>query len=402
MKPGDELWDTVIPALGVRAGTRRRTYFLRYRLGHAHRRYRLGHHPVVSLAKARQLARSALERVAQGEDPGGERQARRDLDGTFRAMAIAMLDAKSARLRVATKNERERIIERELIPVWGNRPAGSINRADVVTLVDRIARRAPIMSNRVLEVIKVTYNDALHSGWGNIEANPAALLKPRGAQSPSRRRFLGRDEIRTLWKTLDREPPVTAAAFRIVFLTAQRVGNVMSMRWADVDDTDVWTIPEESFKGRRLHLVPLNADALAVIESLRPISGQVDEDGKPAAYIFPSPRRDGKTPHMNSMNAALRRIRERSGLDHFTLHDARRTFRTHATRPVKPADRRDPAGLGAAPHVADAVLGHVDRSLGTQRYQGEPERYLLAEKREALERWGAYVRKAVNAREDDG
>jgi hypothetical protein len=58
---------------------------------------------------------------------------------------------------------------------------------------------------------------------------------------------------------------------------------------------------------------------------------------------------------------------------------------------------KDPAGLGVAPHVADAVLGHREASLGFDRYTAEPERYLITEKREALTGWGQFVRQLMKA-----
>src|SRR5690606_36825344 len=103
MKPGDELWDTVIPGLHIRAGDRRRTYFLRYRLAGTQRRYKVGHHPVLTLASARDAAREVLERVGRGEDPAGARKVLLSADLTFRAMAEAMLEAKAAKTREATR-----------------------------------------------------------------------------------------------------------------------------------------------------------------------------------------------------------------------------------------------------------------------------------------------------------
>ncbi len=170
-------------------------------------------------------------------------------------------------------------------------------------------------------------------------------------------------------------------------LTAQRVGSVCELRWEDIDDADVWTTPAESFKGRRPHMVPLSSESLAVVEDMRPISGYNE-------YVFPG-RTNGPRAHLVSTNNALIRVRRRSNLALWTIHDFRRTFRTHATRAQHPDHLKDPAGLGVEPHVADAVLGHKEASLGFDRYTSEPERYLLSEKREALRRWGAFVRRAV-------
>lgn len=170
-------------------------------------------------------------------------------------------------------------------------------------------------------------------------------------------------------------------------LTAQRVGSVCAMRWTDIDDADVWRIPKAAFKGKREHWVPLSAEALAVLEEMRVLTGASE-------YVFPG-RADGKKPHITSVNKALQRIRPRTEIPEWTIHDFRTTFRTHATRAEKPDHARDPAGLGVAPHVADAVLGHKEASLGFNRYTAEPERYLLAEKRDALRRWGAFVAAVV-------
>jgi integrase len=71
------------------------------------------------------------------------------------------------------------------------------------------------------------------------------------------------------------------------------------------------------------------------------------------------------------------------------LHDFRTTFRTWAVR--APED----GGLGVAAQVADAVLGHKEASLGFARYTGDRHRYMLAEKRDALVKWGAFVGEAV-------
>ena len=98
---------------------------------------------------------------------------------------------------------------------------------------------------------------------------------------------------------------------------------------------------------------------------------------------------------MVSTNRALARIRKRSKLAPWTVHDFRRTFRTHATRSEHPDHPKDPVGLGVMPYIADAVLGHKEPSLGFGRYTAEQERYLISEKREALRRWGEFVAESV-------
>ena len=387
--PQTDFWDTLTPGLCVRVSgsTGRMTWLVRYRANGKHRRMKLGTYPGQSLADARAAARSVQAKADAGEDPAADQQERRSADTTFGAMAQEVLDGKAPTSREATRKERERILRAELLPHWKDRPADSITRREVVQLVERIARRAPTMANRTLALVKTLYNDALEKGFGGLQSNPAHKLAPPRIES-GRGRFLKRDEIRTVWRTLEEELPLMQALFKLTLITVQRVGSVCAMRWTDIDDTDVWTIPPDVFKGKRPHAAPLCDEALQILAELP----RVDE-----VYVFPG-RADGAHPHITSTNKALQRIRKASGLPQWTVHDFRRTFRTHATRAANPKHPKDPAGLGIAPHIADAVLGHKEFSIGFDKYTAEPERYLIAEKREAIEKWGTFVRAAVETR----
>lgn len=386
-----EFWDDVVPGLALRVSrTGSKVYIIRYRGNGVHRRLTLGRHPHLSLAEARERARKTLGDAQGGLDPALEQKQRRDANTTFKALTIEVLEAKATTTRPRTRKERQRIVDVELLPRWENRPVASITRRDVVELVERIARRgAGVAANRTLGVIKILFNEGLRRGFPTLEASPAGLVAPPHAER-SRDRYLDRKEIQRLWTVLDDEAPATRTLFRFTLLTAQRIGSVCALRWADIDDADVWRIPAAAFKGKRAHWVPLSTEALAALDELRPFTGG-DE------FVFPA-RTDGATKHRNSVSRALQRINELSELPPWTLHDFRTTFRTHATRAAKPEHQRDPAGLGVAPHVADGVLGHKEASLGFSRYTAEPERYLLSEKREALTRWGRFVLAAVWAK----
>lgn len=383
-----DIWDAVVPGLGVRVSPGgQRTYFIRYRHGGKHRRLVVGKHPHLALADARDKARELLARAHAGDDPATARRAARAKAPTFRDLVAEVMAAKASRTRPSTQRERQRVAACDLLPVWGDRPAASITRRDVVELLDTILRRgAPTQANRTFSAIRAIFNEGLRRGFPGLTVNPAAML-PRPAEEKPRDRFLDRRELAVVWQATEWEALVTRGIFRLALLTAQRIGNVRALRWDQIDASDVWRIPAAAFKGRRAHWVPLSAEALAELDALRPLTGG-DE------FAFPG-RADGKTGHVTSTNSALDRLVARSGLPTWTAHDFRRTFRTHATRPATPSDPRDPAGLGVAPWIADAVLGHREQSLGFGTYTGEQASYLLSEKRDALQRWGAFVADAV-------
>ena len=400
----EDFWDTLTPGLHLRVSGRtgRKTWFVRYRAEGTHRRMKLGtYHEdanpelgILGLADARKRAREALAVADAGEDPALQRvEEGQDEDTSFQGMAREALTklARKGRggkpTRRSTQRERERMLERELLPHWQGREAGSITRREVLHLVEGIAERgAPVQANRTLALIRVLYNQALKRDFPGVEFNPAHMIDPPGVEE-ARDRYLKWEEFPVVWKTTEEENPLTRGAFRLTLFTAQRIGSVLAMRWDGITEDGsgyVWRIPEEHFKGRRPHLVPLSPEAMTVVNEIREV--QTSDE-----WVFPS-REDARRPHLSNMNGALARIRRRSGLDHWTLHDFRTTFRTWATRSKS---AKPHPGLGAPGHVADAILGHKEASLGFDRYTGSKTRYLLAEKREALVVWGQFIRKVV-------
>lgn len=387
--------DDKTPGLAVRVSvTGRKTWLVAYRVNGRNRRMKLGTYPSLTLAKAREEARDTFAKVARGEDPAQDRKDGRKGRNTFAEMAAEVvskeMDVRKAHggLRESTYTEWKRILDNELLPVWKDRPVSEISRRDVRDLTERIGERAPAMAGSVLSFVKWLFNKGLDRDFPTLEGNPAARLKLPWKEGV-RDRYLTAKEIRKVWKATEPETPGTRGLFRIALLTGQRMGSVAAMRWDGIekngDGAALWTIPEEHFKGKRPHLVPLSPEALQVLEGLREIAGSPE-------WVFPS-RPGTETPHMVAWNRSLDRLRERTDLPVWTAHDFRTTFRTHAVR------AREDDGLGIPGPIADAVLGHKESTLGFQRYTGDQDRYLLHEKREALLAWGTFVRAAI---EKDG
>jgi integrase len=155
------------------------------------------------------------------------------------------------------------------------------------------------MANRVLAVGRRMLNCGIRNDW--LDAKPASLIDKPGREV-SRERVLTDDEIRRLWRLLCRQPttaeraapgrkrskgtpddpicpvaPALADAIKLRLLTAQRGGEVIKMRWQDVDlKTGWWTIPGEFAKNGRAHRVPLVRDAITLIKAQ-----QKDHDDQP-------------------------------------------------------------------------------------------------------------------------
>jgi len=79
-------------------------------------------------------------------------------------------------------------MEREVLPVWRHLRVVDVKRRDVRELVERKARFAPVMANRVLSRISAMLTFAMEHDW--IETNPAWRIRKPGEETQSRSRAL--------------------------------------------------------------------------------------------------------------------------------------------------------------------------------------------------------------------
>ncbi len=151
-----------------------------------------------------------------------------------------------------------------------------------------------------------------------------------------------------------------AATFRMRLMTAQRGVEVLKMRWRHVDG-DWWTIPADVAKNGLTHRVPLAPQALALLDKLRPLTGN-------SAWVFASPRKPGR--HIVAVQKAAERIAKRSEVE-FVPHDLRRTVASCMT------------SMGISRLVVSKLLNHVESGVTAlyDRHSYDPE------KAEALIAW---------------
>ena len=108
-------------------------------------------------------------------------------------------------------------------------------------------------------------------------------------------------------------------ALRLLLLTTTRPGEVRGARWAEFHPADaLWIIPAERMKMRHEHRVPLSRQALQVLETMRPISGDRE-------LVFPSPFYPSKPLSENTFNSALARMGYKNTA---TAHGFRALFST--------------------------------------------------------------------------
>ena len=357
----------------------RKQFAIRYRFRGKQRRFVLGDFPQLSLAQARKRAKRAQVQIADGGDPAGERRAAvAPRSDTVAALADDYL-RKHARIFKKSATEDERILIASVLPAWGDRSVGELTRRDVRALVEDVAERAPIMGNRVLALVRKMLNFAADHDW--IDANPAARVRPPAPET-SRERVLTDDELRRIWRLLERRrttgerpapgrkaatdvrpvSPVVADVIKLRLLTAQRGGEIVWMKWTDLDDAiEWWTIPAADAKNRKAHRVPITGRARAIIQA------QPRTDDQPLVFVG-----SGRSV-ADAAKKGPAKIGYALGLDDFRGHDLRRTAAT----------RMGAAGVPTAD--ISAVLNHTPGGAVATRVYDRYDRD--AEKRIALETW---------------
>ena len=370
-----EVFDLLVPGLAIRVTPAGHKSFTLYYRHHGRlRRVGLGRYPDVLLADARTAATQQRGRIFNGADPAEEKKAERATHGDT---VGALFDLyKTHREKAKSWTETRRIMEREVLPVWRHLRVVDVKRRHVRELVERKARHAPVMANRILSRISAMLTFAMEHDW--IESNPAWRIRQPGEER-SRDRVLSREELPELWAALhetdatkeDGTPkPRLSQTLNdmliVMLLTAQRRGEVCTMRWQDVDlQNRWWTIPAESSKNADPHRVPLTSMVLEILER-RASAKDVDD-----RYVFSNHRHTCVAARAKKAAAILCN----GGVSfQFRAHDLRRTA----------ASFMGEAGVDRF-HIAH-VLNHRSVTHSTVTAIYDRSRY-DKDKRAALEKW---------------
>ena len=329
------------------------------------RKYTIGPYGRVTLPMAKAQAQKIFAARLDGRDPAEEKkQSRRrlvvdrvdDLVETFIREHVA---------KIGTNRRITGLLRRDVIPYWGAKSIHEIKKRDVSDLISLIAQRNAHASHRLLKTLKTFFRWCV--GRAVIDFSPA-----EGISSPyrevSRDRVLTDQELAAIILSARRMPPPYGRIVEFLALTGQRREEVAQLKWDELDEkTRTWTIPGSRTKNKKAHIVHLSEPAWKVIEAC---SGQ--------PYVFGTAT--GK--RFQQFGRGKRAIDKLCGVAGWRLHDLRRTIVSGMAR------------LGVPPHVADKILNHQAGTISgvAAVYQRHD---FLAERKEALDRWGAHVERIV-------
>ena len=391
-----------VPGLELRVSREgRKVWTLRYRTGaRSQRRMTLGQYPAMTLKEASKRARAALNLVADGEDPSGDRAALRH-GKTFADLFDYWFERHAKRKLDSAGQEKTRY-QQHLQPLLGSLPMADLRRQDVAKMRDYVFDKSgPVQSNRCLALVNRILNFALEEDL--IEANAAARMRKAGKEKP-RERVLSDDEIVKLWGALVEaetwkpsvgaggrgQPPSLAIVrcIRIMLLAGQRRAEVIEAAMNELalnDRSPVWTIASERAKNDLPHRVPLAP--MAAFEMRRAVAEahvSAPSTSNGAAVVFPSPLNWRVPIGPAAVTKAMHRLCKRIGIERAGPHDLRRTVGTGLAK------------LRVSPDIRSLVLNHTRGRSASETTRVYDRHGYDDEKLEALTKWEAHVRALVS------
>ena len=171
---------------------------------------------------------------------------------------------------------------------------------------------------------------------------------------------------------------------QLLLLTGQRRGEIASLQvgWIDFDSRTI-TLPSTVTKNKRQHTFPFGEMAEAILrrallraQQLRNESFEDEDLDDKGLLLFPA---RGKRRAFDGWSKGKPNFDRGCPIDHWTLHDLRRTCATNL------------AALGVPVHVTEKLLNHVSGTTSGIVAVYQRHAY-MDEMRDAIERWELHLR----------
>jgi integrase len=324
--------------------------------------------------------------VKMGYDVAGEKQSRK-------ADALAAIEAERQRVTVLSVIDdyfeqmikprrkdhhalRQRI-DKDIVASLGTMEVGEVQPTHIDAMLRKVMKRnAPAIANDILRWSRRIFDFAVKRHL--CLHNPARVfdVTDAGGREQGRDRALNKAEIIVLFKamrTTDSFGRQNYLTVKLLLLLAVRKNELLAALWEEFNlESCVWHLPSERTKTKASITIPLSEPAMACLRELNVLACSSD-------YVLPARKSQKRhLPHIgdSTMNMALQAVElNMPEIEHFTVHDLRRTARTHL------------AGLGVPPHIAEKCLNHKLKGI-----EGRYDRYdYFEERKAALNKWADLV-----------
>jgi integrase len=383
LKPSQTIWDASLSGFGARRQQSDAiSYVLFFRTKEGRQRwYTIGRHGAPWTPEtARDEARRLLGEAAQGADPAAEKRSKRNAKTVAELCDSYLADAKAGRLLTRRKTAKKAStltidggrIERHIKPLLGRRAVAAVTREDVEALLHDIAagktagktktakkrglariRGGKGAANRVVGLLGAIFTYAVRCRMRPDNPVHGVVLFADG----KRERRLSDDEYNALGKSLREAEtaniwPACIAAARFLAVTGWRSGEVLALRWDEIDLPRRTATLGDTKTGKSTR--PLSQAACDVLRTLT----------RSGDLAFPATRGSGVI--LSGFKKMWKKIAKLGKLPaDVTPHTLRHSFTSLA------------ADLGYSEPTIAALVGHKGRTV-TSRYMHSADAVLLA------------------------
>jgi integrase len=263
-------------------------------------------------------------------------------------------------------------LKQNLFPWMGTRPINEIKAIELLTALRRVEGRGALeLAHKLRTVAGQVFRYAVATG--RCERDCSGDLRGALPQPPEKHHAAITDpkEVAPLLRAIDGYQGgfVVKCALRLAPMFFVRPGELRQAEWAEIDlDEGAWNIPAHKMKMKQPHIVPLCAQAVAILTELKALTGA-------SKYVFPSARSFTRPMSNNAVNAALRSM----GFDKETMtgHGFRAMARTILDEVLQ-----------VRPDYIEHQLAHAVRDPNGRAYNRTSH---LAGRREMMQTWADYL-----------
>lgn len=354
LKPGlndRKVWDADIPGFGVRVTPKgKKSWIVQFDRHGKKVIATLGGTKTMNEKSAREKAKELRSLHNDGIDILAHLRSKTTAPD-LNAVAKTWEKAYASDLKPSTVASYKSIIKTCILPRLGKRLAKDLNLDDVRDFHNAL-QATPTQANRAIAVLSRLLTIAEAEGWRET-VNPCRKFKRPTEKGKQRTFSIG--ELARLEKALTdlvlarKLDDSFADLVRFIALSGLRSGEALDLTWDAVDE-DLNVMQFDTHKtdagGTKSKLLPLNTHLKKILKRRSAL--------KFGAHVFPSAVTGGR---YKGVGKSWDRIRQKANLvavkeEVLTLHDLRRTFRSHCGE------------LGFPDSVGETLLGH---SLGKVR-----------------------------------
>lgn len=336
-----------------------------------------GAYPAVTLSDARKLRTESRSLLAKDIDPQEYqkdqiRSSQEAKTNTFQLVAERWWEVKKSTVTEDYGNDIWRSLERDVFPAIGDISVTDIKAHILVQAIQPVQARGALetvrrLCQRINEVMIYAQNTGLIDAVPSINIGKA-FEKPKKKNMPS----IPPDQLPKLMQTMRTANIIlpTRCLFMWQLLTISRPAEAAEARWDEINfETKEWKIPAARMKMNREHTVPLSDAALAILELMKPLSGNRE-------FIFPSRIKPTQPMNSQTVNAALKR----AGFGGVLVSHGLRSIASTALNEQ-----------GFPPDIIEAALAHVDKNEVRRAYNRSD---YLEQRRPMMQWWADFIEAA--------